>query len=173
MRFFPSPFGKRASDGDADSATDTTDPRYGPKFQGGPVARPIITNNPYDKGDVRRIAKGEPERSKQEILDAVHGRGQSKRTKLPKVNQAVSFIRDEWGDPEPATILAVQDVTQVVDDTGGLNGLRTRLPGEPPDPNFLINGGNDPMPLVLLVTADGLYTWTRESRVRGACGWTP
>ena len=172
MRFWPAPFGKSRRY-DADAVSDSQDPRFVEQDLSPLTARPIRTNNPFDKGEGRRIAKGQPERPNQEIIDAVHGRGQSKRTKVPSPGQRVQFIRDEWGDPEPATVIQVQDISQVPDDSGSLNGIRARRSGEPPDANFLINRGNDPMPLVLLVTDDGFYTWTRESRVRGACGWTP
>ena len=172
MRLWPAPFGKsRASD--ADAGSDSQDPNFQQQDLSPFVARPTLTNNPYDKGDGRRIAKGQPERTKQEIIDAVHGRPDNKKTKPPKVGHTVNFIRDEWGDPEPATVLQVQDISQVPDASGSLQGIRLRRQGEPPDPNFLIQRGADPMPLVLLVTADGLYTWTREARVRGACGWMP
>lgn len=168
---WPNPFGKKQADF-PDATSDTVDPNYLAPAPTTPIALPVLTSNPYDTGEVRRMAKGEPERTHQEILDAVHGRPQGQRQPPPHARERVRFRRDEWGDLEPATVIRVQGIQHVPDDSGGLAGIRTRGPGDPADPNMLINRGNDPMPLVLLMTDDGLYTWTREARVRGACGWT-
>jgi hypothetical protein len=167
MRRWPSPFGKKQSDS-ADVGSDSADPRCMPVQigPGGPVAWP--TYNPADD-DVRRGAKGEHPRTDDEVMTAVHGRPPHKRTAIPNPGDQVHYVRHEWGDPEPATVLQVQSVYE----RSGPGGLRPRGPDEPVDPNLHINRGGDPMPLLLLMTADGLYTWTREARVRGSAGWMP
>ena len=166
MRFWPAPFGKSSKD-DPDSASDSADPRYLSPKPNTPVALPVLTSNPYDKGELARMAAGEPERTHQEIIDSVHGRPVQARTPVPVPHQRVQFRRSEWGPLEPATVIQVQDISQIF----GTFGLVSRGPRDAADPNMLINNAQDPMPLVLLMTDGGMYTWTREARVRGACGW--
>ena len=99
----------------------------------------------------RRIAKGQPPRADDEIVTSTWHRANP--TPYPAVGQACNFVRDEWMDPEPATIIAVQDPSSA-------------------DPNLTRNP-NDPMPEVVIQTADGFVTACREARVRGAAGWLP
>lgn len=164
MRSWPSPFGKRRADS-PDVGSDSADPRCLAANPTGPIAWP--TYNPAD-ATLRRKAKGEPPRTEDEVIYQVHGRPRQQRTPVPAPGDRVSYIRDEWGDPEPCTVLQVQQQDEIT----GPGGVQPR--GRAPiDPNLLINHGQDPMPLVLLQTDEGFCTWTREARVRGSAGWRP
>ena len=147
---YPSPFGKRAGDGDTRSSS--ADPRARDLVNRGPAAWPTFMGN-HD-GELRRQAKGQLPRGADEITGSTWGRPDHLRTPYPHAGDRCQFVREEWGDPEPAVIVQVQDPN---DD----------------DPNLHFNRGQDPMPWVILQTDDGFVTKTREARVRGAAGWLP
>ena len=115
-------------------------PRVWPDFTG------------HSGAEVRRVAKGEPPRTDEERR-AFHKRPPGKRSSYPQPGQRIRFVRDDWADPEPAVVLAVQSP----DDS---------------DVNLLVNP-DDPAPWVILQTSDGFVTRCREARVRGAAGWLP
>ena|SRR5437660_12327310 len=143
----PAPFGQHPADGGALSVP--ADPRA---LQ---VASPTAKQWPDFLGrtgaERRRIAKGQPPRTDDEIVTSTWQRPNP--TPYPVAGQSCHLVRDEWMDPEPATITAVQD------------------PGSS-DPNPKKNP-NDPMPEVVVQTADGFLTACREARVRGAAGGLP
>lgn len=143
----PAAFGQHPSDGGTLSAP--ADPRALPVQAATAKKWPNFLG--HAGAEQRRIAKGQPPRTDQEIVASTWQRPTP--TPYPVAGQSCHFIRDDWMDPEPATIIAVQDPNAA-------------------DPNLTKNP-NDPMPEVILQTADGFVTTCREARVRGAAGWTP
>ena len=143
----PAIFGQHPSDGGALSVP--TDPRSLPVTQATAKRWPDFLGQAG--AERRRIAKKQPPWTPGEILAATWQRAMP--TPWPVAGQSCRFVRDEWMDPEPATIIAVQDPHAI-------------------DPNLTKNPA-DPMPEVVIQTADGFITTCREARVRGAAGWMP
>jgi hypothetical protein len=143
----PAAFGQHPSDGGALSAP--VDPRALPVTQA--TARKWPDFLGQAGAERRRIAKKQPPWTREEIMAATWQRATP--TPYPVAGQQCHFVRDEWMDPEPATIIAVQDPHSL-------------------DPNLTKNP-SDPMPEVIIQAADGFITTCREARVRGAAGWMP
>lgn len=152
---YPSPYGKQGED----AASPVT---------GVPAVAPAPRQWSDFLGQAgaerRRVAKGQTPRTRAEVMDGMWGRPKGRQTPWPTVGQAVRFVRHEWGDPEAATVLEVQDP--------GDDDANLRMPlhkgGE-----ALYGQPGEPAPWVTLQTADGFVTRCREARVRGAAGWLP
>lgn len=157
------PFGRHTGDGD--SLTDS------PDLRALPVPPPVPQSPQWpdfrgrEGAEARRLAKGEPPRSDHEIRTGMWGRSPGMRSGWPRVGQRLHFVRNEWGDPEMATVLEVQDPAD--------NDLNLRMPWHDERGRLRWDVAGDPAPWVLLQTDDGFVTRCREARVRGAAGWLP
>lgn len=159
---YSAPFGRKTGDGDA--MTNSTDTRARAPVQA--AAAPQWPNFLGQRGaEVRRLAQSEPRPSDVEIRRSMWGRPAAQRTAWPTVGQSVQFVREEWGSPEPAVVLEVQNpgdadpnLSMPFHDASGIPQHGT--PG-------------DPAPWITLQCNDGFVTRCREARVRGAAGWLP
>ena len=125
-----------------------------------------------------------------EIERWAHRRRPHEREAVPAAGERLLFRERDFGEPVPAVVHAVQDMTSAADDhwaqAGGQRGTRQ------PDPNVWepeLDGWNrptgrhrlkdDPWPWVAIqLVRDGpdgeelaAPRWCKEARVRGSAGW--
>lgn len=157
---YSAPYGRHAGDGDAVTNSRDSRARTPAKAARAPSWPAFLGQG---GAEARRLAKGDSRRADAEILRSMWGRPPAQRTPWPTVGQAVHFVREEWGDPEPAVVLEVQDP--------GDDDPNLRMPLH--DASGVPQNGTpgDPAPWCVIQTDDGFVTRCREARVRGAAGW--